>query len=82
MHRWSLKWIVGCAGPLILAMVNISPKKAGSNISAWAKVFGWENPPPWVTAPSADTWGMWIGVALIFVVVVWVTWPIGSFLLV
>lgn len=70
-----LKGIIGAAGALVVAIASISPKEAGSNIAAWAKVFGLETP-QWLAVPSADTWGIWIGSILVCVAIVWFTWPI------
>ena len=65
------------AGAFLVAIANISPQEAGSNISAWAAFVGWETP-KWLAIPSADTWGIWIGSILVCGAIVSVVWPVSA----
>lgn len=69
------KYLFGVAGASVMALASISPQEAGSNLSAWAKVVGWESPPQWLTGPSADTWGFWFGAMLLLATFIVVTVP-------
>lgn len=59
---------------LLMAAAGVSPKAAGSNLSQWANLLGFDDLPQWLVNQSIDTpilWGSGGGLALLVVYTIW-----------
>jgi hypothetical protein len=61
--KWE-KYVLGALGALgtvLIALTQVSYTQATSNLGSWTKAFGHNS----LNGPNVDTWGFWVGIALI-----------------
>jgi hypothetical protein len=73
---WNLiKWVAGMIGTLFVLAAQTPPEQATSNVAAWLKKLGMDNPPAIFESPSTDGWITAIGVILLATLLGW--WLVG-----
>lgn len=57
--------IIGFAGGVLMFTAGVSPQDATTNLSAWLKLIGIDNPPQFLISHTTDTIAFWIGLVLV-----------------
>jgi hypothetical protein len=73
MREWVKALPLSLGLPVVIGAASVKPEDAGSNLSAWFKLAGFENIPLWLQSPSIDQRVILVTIilAVIYTAIVW-----------